>query len=116
MVTNRIHTTRLKDILLSVLPDLRAHSQGRDTLLLFENNIGPALMKACDHDNDAMHLVRTAQVIRREMFETFDGAFHADYVTPSLLALVNMILDGANVKHQTQLANTSTTPAALTLS
>ena len=35
MVTNIIHTTRLKDILLSVLPDLRAHSQGRDTLLLF---------------------------------------------------------------------------------
>ena len=27
-------------------------------------------MKACDHDNDAMHLVRSAQVVRREMFET----------------------------------------------
>ena len=28
-VTNRIHTTRLKDRLLAVLSDLRAHSQGR---------------------------------------------------------------------------------------
>ena len=37
-------------------------------------------------------------------------------MTPSLLALVNMILDGAKIKHQTQLANISTTPAALTLS
>ena len=54
IVTNRIHTTRLKDILISVLPDLRANSQGRDTFLLFEKNIGPALMKACDHDSDAM--------------------------------------------------------------
>ncbi|KAG0718085.1 hypothetical protein GWK47_053166 [Chionoecetes opilio] len=51
---------------------------------------------------------------------TFAGAFHADcqkdYVTPSLLALVNMILDGANIKHQTKLANISTTTAALTVS
>ena len=37
-------------------------------------------------------------------------------MTPSLLALVNMISDGANNKHQNQLANISTTPAALTLS
>ncbi|KAG0712743.1 hypothetical protein GWK47_002027 [Chionoecetes opilio] len=122
-VTNRIHTTRLKDRLLSVLPDLRAHSQGRDTLLLFEKDIGPTLKKACDHDSDAMHLVRAEQVVRREMFQTrftFDGAFHADCqkdsVTPSLLALVNMILDGVNIKHQTKLANTSTTTAALTVS
>ncbi|KAG0715643.1 hypothetical protein GWK47_011463 [Chionoecetes opilio] len=122
-VTNRIHTTRLKDRLLSVLPDPRAHSQGRDTFLLFEKDIGPTLKKACDHDSDAMRLVRAVQVVRREMFQTrftFDGAFHADCqkdsVTPSLLALVNMILDGANIKHQTKLANTGTTTAALTVS
>ncbi|KAG0713757.1 hypothetical protein GWK47_015523 [Chionoecetes opilio] len=119
-VTNRIHTTRLKDRLLSVFPDLRAHSQGRDTLLLFEKDIGPTLKKACDHDSDAMHLVRAAQVVRRHFFQTrFTFDFHADCqkdsVTPSLLALVNMILDGANIKHQTKLANTSTTTAALTL-
>ena len=35
-VTNRMHTARLKDKLLYVLLDLRAHSQGRDTLLLCE--------------------------------------------------------------------------------
>ena len=122
-VTNRTHTTRVRDIVLSVLPDLRAHSQGRDILLLFEKDLGSALMKACDHDSDSMHLVRAAEVVRREMLETrftFDGAFQADSqkdsVTPSLLALVNMILDGANIKHQTHLVNTSTTTAALTLS
>jgi len=122
-VDSRIHTTRLKNRLLYELPDLRAHSEGRDTLLTFEMNIGPALKKACDHDSDAMHLVRAAQVVCREMFErkfSFDGSFQLDCqkdaVAPSLLALVNMILDGANIKHQTQLVETTTTTAALTIS
>src|SRR5207244_5773107 len=119
----RIHTTRLKNRLLVTLPDLRAYSQGRDTLLSFEKDIGPAIMNACYHDSDAMHLMRAAQVVRKEMFEsifTFDGSFHAncqqDAVPPSLLALANMILDGANIKHQTQLQQTTTTKPALTIS
>ncbi|KAJ8380702.1 hypothetical protein SKAU_G00014800 [Synaphobranchus kaupii] len=122
-VGNRIHTTRLKNRLLSELPDLMAHSQGRDTLLTFQDDIGDALKKACDHDSDAMHLVRAAQVVRKEMFATkfnFDGSFHPncqkESVPTSLLALVNMILDGANIKHQTQLLETGTTTAALTVS
>ena len=88
MVTNIIHTTRLKDIRISVRPDLRANSQGRDTLLLFEKNIGPALMKAYDHDSDVMHLVRAAQVVRREMFETrftFDGAVRSKLIPRRIL-------------------------------
>jgi len=50
-VKKRIHTTRLKNRLLTAIPDLRAYSQGRDTLLSFANHTGPALMKACDHDS-----------------------------------------------------------------
>ena len=38
-VSNRIHTTRLKNRLLSELPDLRAYSVGRDILLTFEKDI-----------------------------------------------------------------------------
>ncbi|KAL7373673.1 hypothetical protein ABVT39_012268 [Epinephelus coioides] len=70
-----------------------------------------------------MHLVRAAQVVRREMFATkfnFDGSFHPncqkESAPTSLLALVNMILDGANIKHQTQLLEAGTTTAALTIS
>lgn len=62
-------------------------------------------------------------MVRKEMFDTrfnFDGSFHPncqkESVPPSLLALVNMILDGANIKHQTQLVETATTTAALTVS
>ena len=55
-VDSRIHSTRLKNRLISELPELRAHSEGRDTILTFQKNTGPALKKACDHDSDAMHL------------------------------------------------------------
>ena len=43
--------------------------RGKSTLLTFQKNIGAALKKACDHDSDAMHLARAAEVVRREMFE-----------------------------------------------
>ena len=59
-----------------------------------------------------MHLARAAQVVRKEMFEkkfSFDGSFkqssQQNAVPQSLLALVNMILDGPNIKHLTQLTN-----------
>lgn len=124
-VESRIHTTRLKLRLLSALPDLRAYSKGRDMLLTFTEDIGDAVQKACAHDSDAdaLHLVRAAQVVRKEMFDTkftFDGSFHPgcqkEAVPSSLLALVNMIQDGANIKHQTHLLNTPSTTAALTVS
>lgn len=69
-----------------------------------------------------MRLVRAAQVIRREMFDiklNFDGSFDhncQESVSPSLLALVNMILDGVNIKHQTQIVETTSKTAALTIS
>ena len=119
----RIHTTRLKNRLLSALSGLKAHSQGRETLLSFETDFGSALMVACCHDSDAMHLMRAAYVVRKEIFDSsfsFDGSFHAncqqDAVPPSILALIKMILDGANIKHHTQLVNTPTTKPALAIS
>ena len=63
--------------------------------------------------------MRAAQVVRKEIFDSsfsFDGSFHEncqqDTVPPSLLALVNMILQGASIRHQAQ----PTTKAALTIS
>ena len=122
-VEARFHTTRLKNRLLSALPDLRPHSHGRDILLSFEKDIGPALMMASHPDSDAMHLMRAVQVVRKEIFDSkfcFDGAFQANCqqaaVPASLLALVNMILAGANIKHQTQMFHTTTTQPALAIS
>lgn len=71
----------------------------------------------------AKHWVRAAQVVCREMFDTkftYDTSFHPDCqiesVLPSLLALVNMILDRVNIKHQTQLVETAATTTALMVS
>ena len=62
-------------------------------------------MIACSHDSDAMHLMRAAKVVRKEIFTSsfsFDGSFQPNCqqaaVPPSLLALVNMILEGANIR------------------
>ena len=80
-------------------------------------------MMACSYDSDAMHLMRAAKVVRKEIFDSsfvFDGLFKVncqqEAVPPSILALVNMILDGANIiKDQNQLVHTTTTKPALTI-
>ena len=59
---------------------MRAHTKGRYVLLVFEEDVGAALTKACelDSDNYVVHLVRAAQTVRRQMFEEgepFNG-FH----------------------------------------
>ena len=49
---SRIHTSRLKIRLNSVFLDMIAHLEGRSVILSFDNDIGGALRKACDHDGD----------------------------------------------------------------
>ena len=58
--------------LLSAFPDLRACLQGRNVMLTFDDDISTALRKACDHDSDQdpMHLVCSAKVVHKEMFES----------------------------------------------
>ena len=116
-----IHTSRLKEKL-SVLLDLQEHSQGKRIILTFNKDIGSALRKACNFDDDAMHLACAAQIVRKEIFEknyVFGGSFKSsceqDVIPPSLMALVRMILDGPNIKHQSGVAAT-TTRAALSIS
>ena len=36
----RVHSTRLKHRLLAQFPDMRAHTKGRDVLLVFEEDVG----------------------------------------------------------------------------
>ena len=67
-----MHTLKLKERLLSVLPDFQAHSQGKCIILTFDEDIGSVLRKACNIDDDSMHLARTAQVVCKEMFDLMD--------------------------------------------
>ena len=82
-VQGRIHSTRLKARFLAVIPDLQAHSQGRDVLLTFD--VGTAIKTACDHDSDAMLLARAAQLVRKEMF---DNTTHGSDVCVLQLMLI----------------------------
>ncbi|MES9880446.1 MAG: hypothetical protein ABW185_06135, partial [Sedimenticola sp.] len=122
-VNARIHSTRLKLRLLTVFPDLTSHTEGRGVLLTFDQHLGGALRKACDHDSEALHLARAAQIVRQEMFHhtfSFNGSFEKgcqeDAIPSSLLALVNMIQEGPNIKHQTQLGTSPSKSAALSIS
>ena len=119
-VDNRVHSTRLKEGLLAEFPDMRAYTKGRDVLMAFENDIGSALAKACEQDNneDAMHIARAAHIVRRHIFveaKPFNGFpehCQEDSVPQLLLTLVNMILEGPSNKDRMEEA---TSPAALTI-
>jgi len=60
-----INGTRLREKLLKYFPDLQAHSDGRDVLLAFDENIGLALSAACNSsmDEDAVHLAKAAEIV-----------------------------------------------------
>ena len=99
---------------------MRAYTKGRDVLMAFEDDIGTALAKACELDNnkDAMHIAHAAQIVRRHIFgeaKPFNGfpeECQEDSVPKLLLTLVNMVLEGPSIKDQMEEA---TSPAALTI-
>lgn len=106
----QVHTTRLKERILSAVPDLRAQMDGREVLLAYDQDIGAALKQACkeDFDADALVLANASKIIRRDIFkqkQNFNGRFPPDCqeksVPSSLTALVNMILTGPDIKEQT---------------
>ena len=102
----RIHSTKLKDRILSSFPDMEAHKQGRNSVLIGNEHIGSALSKACEYDadNDAVILARAARIVRRDMLQLknkFDGSFDSkcqeESVPSSLMTLVSMVLNGPNI-------------------
>ena len=109
-IPKRINTTRLKERLLDQMPNLKARTKKRDVVLTFDDDIADALIIASQFkkDSDIMHLTKTAQIVRKEMLEkkqAFDGSFPPEALTESvsdtLLALMNMIVEGPNIKYQT---------------
>jgi len=97
-----VHSTRLKQQLLAHFPDMRAQEDGRDILLLFSGDIGPAVLTM---HFKMLSVCHDAQIIRQQIFShsaQFDGSFGPDCqeedVPKSLLALVNMMLEGPNTE------------------
>jgi len=101
----KLNTTRFKDRLLAPCPDLTAVAHDRDVLLTFSENVGAALKQINENpDTDALKLVHTAKLIRRELFSgeytfkgTFEDSFSKAYVPQTLLTLISMLLEGPTV-------------------
>lgn len=121
----REHSTRLKQRIMNHFPDMIevCGGRGRGTNLMFDEDLSIALSKACTSDSyaDAMHLVRAAQIIRRDTVDNrskygFQGVFSSDCqkesVPASLLTLVNMILEGPCIDEVSE----QSTAAALSIS
>jgi hypothetical protein len=104
-----VHSTRLKEQLLSHFPDMRAHEEGRDVLLMFDYDIGPVVLKASQTDcqQNALCSSHAAQIVRQEIFqskllsnETFPVDCQEQSVPKTLLALESMILEGPSISVQ----------------
>lgn len=123
--TGKVNTTRLKERLLCFIPDLRAQTQGREVILMFDAHVGEAIKIACSlqkADDDAIHLVRAAQILRKDILQkdfAFDGTLKVgcekEAVPESVLALIRMILRGPSIQSQKETSDT-TTKVALSLS
>jgi hypothetical protein len=53
--------------LLLKLQELKPFHNGREALLVFEKDVEPALVSACDY-TDAMYLAKASEIVRREIF------------------------------------------------
>ena len=79
-LNGRVNSTHLKNRILAHFLDLQAHKDGWDIFLVFNEDVGPTMRKASEHDahSDAIHLAWAAKVIRREPFNnnsTFTGTY-----------------------------------------
>ncbi|KAK3730385.1 hypothetical protein QZH41_004674 [Actinostola sp. cb2023] len=119
----RVNTSRLKERILMHVPELEAYNKGRDIYLALKKDVGAVLQKVHmeDCDEEAMHLAKTAAILRKDMFAnkySFTGSFEphsqANSIPASLLSFVNMVLYGPNIETQTH--SSSKGQAGLTIS
>ncbi|VDI64100.1 Hypothetical predicted protein [Mytilus galloprovincialis] len=68
------------------MPELEAHTKGRDVLLMFEKDIGPDTAFACNY-NDTMHMAKTVEMIRFQLATTkttFSGSLVFEDIDDSI--------------------------------
>ena len=116
----RIHTTKLKNRLLSQLDSLKEFKEGKNSFLTFDNEIGSVLRNVYENsfDDEALILSRAAEIIRKQIFQKqysgFDGTFSENcqrsFLPRTLTVFIDLILQGSNInnnhKHLEQCAMT----------
>ena len=101
-----VHPTRLKEQLLSSIPELEEYKAGCGVLLAFKKDISSVLSNVSNYSAaEAIHLAKAASIIRREMLNhktKFDNKFHGGFVEesvpPKLLQFICNIEHGADIK------------------
>ena len=116
--TPAVNRTPLKEKILKAAPELQAHRtcQGKyETVLSYKDNIGDALVEASAQsaDDSAMILMRSASIIRKVILEhqyRFQGHLNDkgyNNYPQTLRTLIQMIVDGSNIRAQTENHNRS---------
>lgn len=109
-----IHSTRLREKILSDVDDLKAKLSGREYILFYDDSIEIAFKIACDNYSDAIQATKVAKIIREntlsknnEFSGKFDSKCQENATDPLLLSFINMILYGSlenDVQKPTQAA------------
>ena len=99
-----VNSTRLKEQLLSRIPELEAHKKGRDVLLAFRKDVSTILSDASKY-SEAIHLAKAADIIRKEMLahktkfsQAFQEGFGEEAVPQALLQFVCSIEHGVDIR------------------
>ena len=116
-----VHSTRLAQKLQEHIPGLETHQSKAGTVLSFKEDVGDALLNACNIDSDekAVMLMRVAKLIRKKIFETkytFSSSLcdeQYDNLPPTLCALIGMILDNSAARQHGE-DNISTAASSIT--
>lgn len=117
LVSGRAHSGRLKNRLLAHFPALQAHTSGRDVLLTFTDGLNSALKEAYtdNWDDEGVHLAKAARIVRRDLFQfksqfsgSFDECCQENSIPETLLALIQMILQGPSIENATNRGNCQT--------
>ena len=101
-----LHSTQLKEKLFSNVPGLQAHRRGKQVILTAGEVTTEAVLATLSYsdDDDGKALVQAAKLIHQDLFNNenefkfnFDKHSQKNSVPMSLLMLLQIILEGANV-------------------
>ena len=101
-----LHSTRVKEKLISKLPGLQAHKRGKQVILTRGEVTREAALSALGYsdNDDGKALVQAAKLIRPDLFNNenefkfnYDKDSQKNSVPMSLIMLLQMILEGTNV-------------------
>ena len=100
-VPKRVNTTRLKERIMKIIPDLEEHNVfGNRVNLMFKHDVDRIIQDSNYNDEDIIHLVRASQIVRKEMFTsqyvfpgTFEHECEEDSVPQTLRTRIRMLLE-----------------------